>query len=150
MLIRRYVMTLRVEVRKAVRFSAAGRVFGWGLLGLVLWAGCAQDTGEVSNGVQGVAMALDGQAGIPALAQAQAASCTLRRPVGWSGRGVSCLEKLTGTLTLVHGQVYHAVSGVSCPSCGVGYIDLQCNDGRLITLAQRCTRDGGGGGGVIP
>lgn len=77
------------------------------------------------------------------VSQALASGCTLLRPLGWSGRGVYCVEKPNTPLQMAHGQVYYAYSGVSGPLFGFGEARVRCNDGRISVEYSVCFPGGG-------
>lgn len=78
--------------------------------------------------------------------QALGTGCTLLRPLGWPGRGVTCVEKLNTPVPLAEGQVYRAYSGVAGPGFGVGEARVRCTGGRIVQEYAVCRP----GGGVTP
>lgn len=84
--------------------------------------------------------------------QAFGAGCTLLRPAGWHGVGVSCVEyyKAPGSppdlLSMSDGQSFITHSGYSGPGIGTGSARISCDDGVISIQAISCV---GGGGGVI-
>jgi hypothetical protein len=105
------------------------------LVSLPLFAGCATEEPATATATQGLG-----------------ASCTVWRPVAWSGAANACYE---GTfhpfaITLLDGQsaTFHSVPG---PGMGQGEVRLICNNGALTTdpWDDICIPDQGGGGGII-
>ena len=103
------------------------------LLSLPLWiSGCAIDEAQ-------------SEAQTDLQAATQGLSCKLFRPVTWIGFAATCHEAggVPSPLILSDGATFQATA-VPGGGFGIGFVTIQCNNGKLETLQDECMRDPGG------